>query len=364
MKKKFIRLACGLDISKKSFHACFGGQNEQGDFIIQGQRKFSNTFKGIEAFLLWLEKYCLKFNKDKEIPFQLLMETTGVYHEGILFATHEAGIKVCLELAKRVKLYLRSIGQESKTDKLDARGICRMACERKFRLWQPASKNIYRLRTALRQRKSLIKSRVRFSNQLHAQNYSQSSSKEVKASIERMIKQLKREIAKLEKHIVELYERDKRLHSRLNPIIESVLGLGLFTALTIVAETNAFSLVTSRKQLASYAGYDIIENSSGAVHRKTKISKQGNARIRSELYMAAAALIRSKKGPIYELYLRIRKRNPKIYKIANVAVQRKLLLLVYTLFKKQERFDLQKYHLTKPIEVKQVAPSLAQSYTR
>jgi len=197
MKKKFIRLACGLDISKKDFHACFGGQNEQGDFIIQGQRKFSNTFKGIKAFLTWLEKYRIKLNEGGEIPFQLLMETTGVYHEGILFAVHEAGVKVSLELAKRVKLYLRSIGQESKTDKLDARGICRMACERKFRLWKPASKNIYKLRTALRQRKSLIKSRVRFSNQLHAQSYSQTSSKEVKASIDRKIKQIKKEIIKL-----------------------------------------------------------------------------------------------------------------------------------------------------------------------
>jgi len=111
-------------------------------------------------------------------------------------------------------------------------------------------------------------------------------------------------------------------------------------------------LITSRKQLASYAGYDIIENSSGAVHRKTRISKQGNARIRSELYMAAVALIRSKKGPIYDLYFRIRQRNPKFYKIANVAVQRKLLLLVYTLFKKQERFDLQKYTLEKMVEAK------------
>lgn len=345
MKRKWIRLACGLDISKKDFHACLGGQNESGDFIIQAQKKFANTPGGIKGFLQWLQKYVNKLDKSGEFPFQLLMETTGVYHEGVLFAAHKAGFSVCLELARRVKLYLRSIGQESKTDKLDARGICQMACERKFRLWQPFSKNIYKLRTALRQRKSLIKNKVRFNNQLHAADYSQTSSKEVKASINRLIKQLEKEIGKLEKHIFELYQGDEVLEKRLNPIVESVQGLGLFTALTIVAETNAFELITSRKQLASYAGYDIIENSSGTIDRKTKISKKGNARIRSELYMAALSVIRSKKGPLYQLYVRVRQRNPKIYKIANVAVQRKLLLLVFTLYKKQERFDPEKYIL-------------------
>jgi len=352
MKRKWIRLACGLDIDKKNFHACFGGQNEQGDFIIQAQRKFSNTAGGISAFLTWMRKYCDKLNPPGELPFQLLMETTGVYHEAVLFAAYEAGFNVCLELAKRVKLYLRSIGQESKTDKLDAKGICRMACERKFRSWKPLSKNIYKLRTALRHRKSLIKSKVQYSNRLHAANFSQTSSAKVKASIKRSIKHAEKEIAKIEKHIIELYEQDEVLYNQLNPIIESIDGLGVFTALTIIAETNAFALITSRKQLASYAGYDIVENSSGPIERKTKISKKGNVRIRSVLYMAALAVIRCKKGPLYQLYLRVRQRNPKIYKVANVAVQRKLLLLVFTLFKKQERFDPDKFILEKPNVVK------------
>ena len=347
MKRKWIRLACGLDIDKKYFHACFGGQNKQGDFIIQAQKKFSNTPGGIKAFLAWMKKYYDKLSNSDELPFQLLMETTGVYHEGVLFAAYEAGFKVCLELAKRVKQYLKSIGQESKTDKLDAKGICRMACERKLRLWKPFSKNIYKLRTALRHRKALIKNRVQLTNQLHAANISKTSSTKVKQSITRLIKQLEKEIAKLENHIIQLYHSDQVLKNRLDPIIESVHGLGMFTALTIVAETNAFEQITSRKQLASYAGYDIIENSSGPVERKTKISKIGNARIRSQLYMAALAVIRSKKGPIYQLYLRIRQRNPKIYKIANVAVQRKLLLLVFTLYKKKERFDPEKFILKK-----------------
>jgi transposase len=262
-----------------------------------------------------------------------------VYHEAVLFAAHQAGLPVCVEVAKRVKRYLQSIGQYSKNDKLDASGIARLASERQLRSWQPCSEHIYMLRAALRQRKSLIDSKVAFKNQLHAAEYSEVTGKVVKSSIQRLIRQIEREIAKIEAHIEQLYQQDEVLQARLAPIIDSVKGLGLITALTIVAETNGFAQITSRKQLASYAGYDVVENSSGKTQRKTKISKQGNARIRREMYMAAACIIRLKLGPLYQLYERVHRRNPKTYKIANVAVQRKLLLLVYTLYKKQQRFD-------------------------
>jgi len=50
---------------------------------------------------------------------------------------------------RRVKRYLQSIGQYSKTDKLDSKGIARMACERKFPRWKPGSKHIRELKKVL-----------------------------------------------------------------------------------------------------------------------------------------------------------------------------------------------------------------------
>jgi len=343
MKRVFVRTGCGLDISKNDFHACFGGQDTEGNFVIRARKKFKNQPSGINAYLAWLDKQRSKLSGQGELPFQAVMETTGVYHENLLFAAYEAGLPVCLELAKKVKRYLHSIGQESKTDKLDAAGICQMSCERRCKRWEPFSPNIYSLRTALRHRKSLIKAKTRFSNQLHAMRHSRVADKEVKASVERLLKQTEKEIKKAEQRIMELYQADNCLSSQLQPIVESIKGLGLFTALTVVAETNGFAQITSRKQLASYAGYDVLENSSGDVTKKGRMSKRGNARIRAAMYMSAVCVIRFKEGPLYDLFTRVRRRNPKVYKIANVAVQRKLLLLVYTLFKKGEAFDPLKY---------------------
>ncbi len=339
MKKQLVRLACGVDMSKDDFKVCFGGINQSGAFIVKASRSHKNTASGVKDFLAWIQKNSLKFNPDNQLPFQILLETTGVYHEALCLSLYEAGFPVCLEVASRVKKYLQSIGQYSKTDKLDARGICQMGCERKFKLWQPFTPNIMAIRSALRHRKSLVNNKVVMNNQLHAFDHSAYHNKNIERSIKRLIKQLEKEIEGMEATLNELYQADNKLHTRLQPIIDSVKGIGLITALTIVAETNGFAQVKSARQLASLAGYDIIENQSGSTTRPSRISKRGNARIRKEMYMAAVAHIRAQSGPIYQLFVRVHERNPKAYKVANVAVQRKLLVLVYTLFKNQTTYD-------------------------
>jgi transposase len=234
---------------------------------------------------------------------------------------------------------LKSIGQYSKTDKLDARGICQMACERKLRLWKPFSSEILKIRTALRYRKSLQSSKIRFTNQLHALQHSAYGDQGQLRSLRRLIKSVDKEIKAIEKLINNLYEKDEKLYLLLAPIISSLSGVGLITVLTIVAETNGFALIRNLRQLSSYAGYDIIENQSGNKQGKTRISKRGNARIRAVLYMAALSVIRYDKGPLRKCYERVALRNPNAYKVANVAVQRKLLCLIYTLFKNGTTYD-------------------------
>lgn len=343
MNTKYERLGCGLDIGKDNFHACFGAIDNTARFTIKASRKFDNSPSGIKNFLEWINKQLAKYNV-ADLPFQLLMETTGVYHEQVCLKAFEAGLPVCIEVASRVKKYLQVIGQYTKTDKQDAKGICQMACERKMKLWKPCSPKILRIRTLLRHRKSLVKSITRLNNQLHAIDHSAYDKGKIRRSIQHLIEVTKKEVVKMEKEISVLYEQDEVLYNRVQPIIDSVKGVGLITVLTIVAETNGFSEIRSCKQLASYAGYDIIENQSGKTNKPTKISKKGNVRIRQVMYMSAVSLINTKSGPIYDFYVRIKKRNPKIYKIANVAVQRKLLVLVYTLYKNNTVYDPE-YHL-------------------
>ena len=339
MKNTITRLGCGLDISKDKFDVCFGVMLSDASFVIKGSKSFANKKAGINEFLVWLGKNHAKHNPTGELPFQVVMETTGVYHEHVCLSLYEASWPVCVEVSSRVKRYLQSIGQYSKTDKLDAKGICRLACERKVTLWRPFSPKTMAIRTAIRHRKSLIDNKNRLGNQLHALSHSANKDSNMAASIKRLVKAMDKEIAKAEEHIHELYEADPLLKERLDAIVKSVKGLGLITALTVVAETNGFDLFQNAKQLVSYAGLDIIENASGNSTRPTKISKRGNARIRNALYMCALTMGKHKDAPFADFFSRIRAKNPKVYKIANVAVQRKLLVLIYTLFKNNTSFD-------------------------
>ena len=154
------------------------------------------------------------------------------------------------------------------------------------------------------------------------------------------------------------HEKDEKLYPLLAPIIKSLPGVGLITVLTIVAETNGFALIRNLRQLSSYAGYDIIENQSGNKQGKTRISKRGNARIRAVLYMAALSVIRHDKGPLRKCYERVAHRNPTAYKVANVAVQRKLLCLIYTLFKNGTTYDPYFQHKQLKIDSSEQCPEL------
>ena len=117
-----------------------------------------------------------------------------------------------------------------------------------------------------------------------------------------------------------------------------VKGLGIVTVATIIAETNGFVLFTSRGQLISYAGYDVVEKQSGtSVKGRTRISKKGNKFIRRALHFPAITTVKYETH-FEHLFDRIVDRSGIKMK-GYVAVQRKLLVLIYTLFKNNKPYD-------------------------
>ena len=134
----------------------------------------------------------------------------------------------------------------------------------------------------------------------------------------------------------------------------TIKGIGELSAATVIAETNGFALFENQKQLESYAGYDVIENQSGDHVGKTKISKKGNSHIRRILYMPALNVVTYKVKPFVDLYERVFSKT-SIKMKGYVAVQRKLLVILYTLYKKNQKFDNE--HQQKTIGEKKLKPS-------
>ena len=106
----------------------------------------------------------------------------------------------------------------------------------------------------------------------------------------------------------------------------------------VAGETNGFTLFKNQRQLVCYASYDVIQNQSGAKTGKSRISKKGNSHIRRILHMAALSAVRNKVPIFYNLYQRVYERTGIKMK-AYTAVQRKLLVIMYTLWKTEQKFD-------------------------
>ena len=69
-------------------------------------------------------------------------------------------------------------------------------------------------------------------------------------------------------------------------------GIGLTTAIVVVAETNGFVLIENERQLASYAGLDVVQRQSGLSAQATRISRRGNVHLRQALYLPAVSSLR------------------------------------------------------------------------
>ncbi|HEX8576799.1 MAG TPA: transposase, partial [Flavobacterium sp.] len=148
------------------------------------------------------------------------------------------------------------------------------------------------------------------------------------------IKLFNKQLKELEKLMQDLINSDDAVKQKVANICK-IKGIGLLTAATILAETNGFALFKNYKQLVSYAGFDVVERESGTSTGKTKISKKGNGHIRRALFMPAFAAVKHKEKPALDLYNRtIEKHGIKMK--SYVAVQKKLLVLIYHIWKKNE----------------------------
>jgi transposase len=174
-------------------------------------------------------------------------------------------------------------------------------------------------------------------NQLSSLEYGMYQVGEVKKGLQDLINLTEKQIAEFKASIEKLMLQDEKLKERAEKILK-IKGLGILTLATIIAETNGFELFENERQLCSYAGYDVVDNQSGKRVGRTRISKKGNSHIRRIMFLPALSVVRYGEPRFVELYNRIMTRNTKKM-VAYVAIQRKLLCLVYTLWKKNEAYD-------------------------
>ncbi len=192
------------------------------------------------------------------------------------------------------------------------------------------------MRVFTRQIEALATQGTVIKNQLHALQHGMYRITEVEKSIKKQIVVLEKEKENLEIVLRQLVDNDAVLKAHFEKILK-IKGLGFLSLASIIAETDGFALTENQSQITSYAGYDVVENQSGNRIGKTKISKKGNGHIRRALYFPALNVVRYNQANFKDLFDRIYLRS-NIKMKGYVAVQRKLLCLIYTLWKTGESF--------------------------
>jgi len=333
MKTSVIKQNVGNDISKDDFKVCFYQLKSDQKRKIQGSRTFKNNLSGFAAFVKWVEK-----KRDNKVEVRITLEATGVYYEQLVhYLKDHSDYYLSVVLPNMSKAYFRSLNVKSKTDKIDAKVLGQMGLERDLKQWLPASDNLRSLKQLTRDRVSILDQKTVCTNKIHALNYSYQAHKSVLKRLKQQVKLLENQLKEVEIQIRELIYSDDILKKKVENIC-SLKGLGITTVASIIAETGGFELFTSRGQLISYAGYDIVQNESGtSVKGKTRISKRGNKHIRRALYFPAMVVV--KYNPEFKkVHHRIFERS-FIKNKGYVAIQRKLLILIYTLYKKNEVYN-------------------------
>lgn len=328
-----IKWSLGIDVGSKNLHCCLSSIDSSQRVKVKVSKKLSNTAGGLKQLLEWIGTH---YEKEAGIPLRIVMEATGVYYERCALLLQKEGFHISVILPTKAKRYLQALGLKSKNDKIDAEGLARMGAEQQLAPWSAASHLIYGLRLLTRQHEDMQKSITSFGNQLHAVKNGMYQFEDIENRYVDTIARLKDLLKELEDAISTMIKEDPELRQKVK-LFCSIKGVGELTAATIIAETNGFSLFENYKQVQSYSGYDIVENESGDHKGKTKISKKGNSHIRRILHMAALNVVTYKVKPFVDLYERVYERT-NIKMKGFVAVQRKLLVIFYTLSKKNEMF--------------------------
>jgi len=329
-----LKYSIGLDISAQTIHACISGIDAAQKVTVKSSCKIDNTLAGFKQLDQWANKH----RKLKEVPLVVNMEATGVYYENCALYLFKEGYSVSVLLPNKAKKWLQSEGLKSKNDKIDAQGLSKMGAEKSLELWQPAAEYYYQLRAMTRQQQSLQEFKTAVGNQLHAEEHGMYKNKMVIRQLKQQIRFIEKQIADLESAIEAHIAADKEVAAKVENICR-IKGLGVLTVAVILAETNGFTLFKNGPQLVSYAGYDVIESQSGDHIGKTKISKKGNSRIRRILFMPAFNMVKYKQTPFVDLYKRTFEKHGLKMK-SYVAIQKKLLVLIYALWKNNTAYDI------------------------
>lgn len=318
-EQKFV----GIDISKKSFDICFSGVNGQ---LVQQQ--INQNAKGYRtlAGLISKDSICV-------------MEATGTYHLPLALWLYNHGFQVVVENPLKIKRFSQMHLQRHKTDKADAKIVYEYGntvVAKKITLWRPQSVKIQEIQQCDSLSQRLNKELTAIMNTHEALAQLDVVNAEVKRIVNSTIKHLKEALNQLDKQMQKLIKEN---YNESYNLLMSIPGIGSKTSVMLICQTANFSKFDNVKKFLSYIGMSPQTYESGtSVKGKGHITKVGNGRLRSLLYMCSWTA-KNCNPQCVSVYENMRKKG-KPEKVIKVAIAHKLLRQVFGVIKHQQPFNM------------------------
>jgi transposase len=265
----------GVDVAKKKLD-CMLLDTSSGK--LKSKASIPNNAAGFADLLEWL-------NKNKAVNPHVVMEPTGMYHEGAALALADAGLVVSLVNPAQLRAFAQGLGVKTKTDKADSAVLARFGAAQNPAPWQPPSTSARRLKALLTRRDAVADDLQRERNRQEANEFS-SVPETVGDSIAESISFLETELKRLEKLIAEHINNDPDLRNK-KELLETIPGVGPRVSghMTALFAGRTFG---SAEQLAAYLGLvPVMWESGSSVRGRPRMSKAGPAYLRKVLYMPA-----------------------------------------------------------------------------
>ncbi|HEZ0807118.1 IS110-like element ISNgo3 family transposase [Neisseria meningitidis] len=312
----------GLDISKDTIDATLHKTNGSIHYI-----KFKNNDDGLKQFRLWI-----KGNRIRKA--YIGMEATGIYYEKAADMLSSYYTVYVINPLK-IKDYGKSRFNRTKTDKADSNLIADYIKRHQDTLIpyqipkNKALQKLINLKNQLHQHQKQIKNRLHSTEEDFIRNIHQDLIDTIQDKMEQVKIAISEQIKK---------QTDYNHYRNL----QTIPSIGKDTASVLYAQLTEKHFKTAN-QFVSYAGLSpAIIQSGTSVRGRGRLSRYGNRRLKSTLYMPALCAYRFNAFP--KLINNLKKAGkPKMVII--VAIMRKLAKLAYYIVKTGQPYDAERHRL-------------------
>ena len=320
----------GIDVSKDKLDCYISSEVEEKPKR-SSQVQIENSSDGFEKLASKLSQKGLSIQS-----LTVVLEPTNTYHQELIYWLHAQKAMICLANPKDTYHFAKSLGRDSKTDRLDCFALAQFGLTRKLHFWQPPSKNIRKLDALVRQRARIIQNRQREVSRLGS--LPAAEKKWIGPYIQKSIDLFRKQEEKIDAEIEALIAHDKELKAT-NKRLQTIPTVGKVIAsyLIVLFSSRDFQ---NGEQAAAFCGLIPKEYQSGSsIKGKARITKRGPGKLRAALRMGVTA-IEVVKTPSFltEYYNRLIAAG-KAKTCALCALARKIIVIAFAMWRDKTEYS-------------------------